>query len=490
MLMVTILLPSSAFCQLFKMVPGGMILVKDSITDKQITDELYPTAYMEGEAYPYLDYWLEEHQGEYHPPKLYADSMIVAKTKTGWGLMTVKGLELVPFKYKFGVHLHANNTLYAVDEKDNAGNWEYKIYSFSKKLIVKYGQREEINDKMAIFKDNKTGYIGIISNDLDTLLPFEYSYAQEPDYDRGVFGYSNYLVLRSTTGEYGAVDWSGKTRLPFEYSKIELPIDQHGTATNRLGHWLIDSELNIIYTDDFTEYVSCEEGNAVPAIIYSIKKNAWIALDTAYKPIPQAAFEYLEPYFSCYYGHYNGTVGNQGKYGVYNFQQKSYSIPCEYDTILKIDDLSTYRPIFACKKAKSVALYNDSLRLLGSFEAEDLFNLGYFPYLVQKNKGQYSFLSFAGKKVSQDYDLIAGMDDSYITALFVGENGKFGWVNKSLEAFIPVEYDCGCPQTYKKYDEKTIAIYPMLKGDWIYYFDESGKLWEKKAWNHFDNFCK
>jgi hypothetical protein len=312
--------------QIFKVSGNNLILITDSISEKQISSEKFIYC-KHPELYFLLEGYYRGYQGKYIVPEIEFDKYIVAATADGWGCVTTKGKVLIKFKYSTPLTLFKNAKYFGYHDRQSYRYFD--VYDRNERFIARYGHLNSSfeNSVLISSKDNK--YFGIISLDLDTLVPFEFICTSWDDKNFG-FSDKGYIALENKDGKCGVVNHKGKVLIPFDYTYIDDVVFDVNLVRGIEKEGLIDENLNWIVPVEYDQILNqYSKENSITA--YLFKDNKWSVLDNELN-VHSEQFDWIDYRLL---DEENIFIINNGKYGVYNVKNKSYQIEpaMEYDTI-------------------------------------------------------------------------------------------------------------------------------------------------------------
>ncbi len=208
-----------------------------------------------------------------------------------------------------------DHTVYFVDKSGN-------------RVTDVYRMAMNFHQERCIVQDNKNGKFGVIDNQGQAILPFEYD-----DMNRS---YSEGLLGVCKGGAWGAVNHAGETIIPLEYKGLTNFQCGWAIALNEEGKCgMIDKGNQVVVPFEWDSLLPATQPDA--NLVWGRKNASWCCYDRT-----KAALAFNRTFDVVWnFEKEQAVVGKDGKLGVIDANGNTI-VPCELDSPFKVDDALAY----------------------------------------------------------------------------------------------------------------------------------------------------
>lgn len=451
------------------------------------------------------DNFLSLYGGEWSSTGIFNEYGYALARKEKYGIVDKKNKVIVPFEY-WNISRFQNGLAYGVRGEDFYGECEIDIINEKGSVIrmIEANYIDEFNGELALI--NNQNKFGLINKDYEVVLPIEYDYISKPadgyyivkkdnklgavdaitgeivlpveydcapgsdhnweiEFSEGLIVFNKGGYWYENEGKAGAIDITGKTVIPFEYTAL-------GAFKNGVAYAYKDNEtlgfidkanktvipfeytsMGYVLDDGYIVYRGCKRvyidktGKEIFETEYELNKFDWENTDPDYF-IVSTYKEVLD---------INGNVyGRDYKYGVIDKTGKII-IPFMDSSQQPINQIGEYF-IYTTRYEYDPKAYYDRLYVIYNKKGEKIGESVEYPiyygehdiFLVKTdrydNKTPAHIIDSNGKPLfSPKYDICTAYSSKY-DVFVVGKkdkkgNIKYGVADKSGDILIPLEYE-------------------------------------------------
>ena len=366
------------FCQVFKKVETGLQLYSDSTMTSKVSEETYASCNCKPEGQRGRDGKIWDTL--YFVPVIDELGEMAVFKNDFWGSIDQDGSVRHPFVLKQAFYRSKYGYRYDLIRGDQ--NYVRVIQEEVGDTIGTFGEIRSRFDSTLIVIDKK-GYMGLLSIDFDTILPFDYSCASWNE--KGCrFSKKGWVPIKDKEGNFGITDAEGNFVIPLIYDHVGF---------------LYNEDTIYVYKDKKGGYVN---GNGDILLPLRYKKlpekladinyvqddrHTWF-MDRSFQPVGEK-YEVLEKKGELFFFKKNG------KWGVMDDQLKLIVAPL-YGTIMDGPRLRTDRTLktYVVTRGKKYGLIGESGELLVVPDYDCVCGLSYFApndYYIEFKKGPKFF---------------------------------------------------------------------------------------------------